>query len=389
MSESERQESAPINWPTVLFLSTTTLGALAWPLYAYQYGVTIGESVLALIYFAATGMAITVGYHRLVSHRTFKCSAWVEALLLFVGAAAWQGSALDWGADHVRHHAYIDTDRDPYNIRRGFWYAHVGWLLRVEDRPDEDPPAFLTDNRMVMFQHRYYVPIAVFAGFILPLMICGVGGLLLAGVVRTVAVHHSTWFINSWAHVGSFRPYRTSISAVDNWFLAFFTFGEGYHNYHHSFPSDYRNGITWASWDPSKWLIWSLSKTGAAWDLKRTSPSTIWRRRVEAALAYEGNEAARERLIRTARASLETLVRRTELRLSKVAARMPDVHISAVALDKAEIQARLAARVESWKVARDGRRLRRAQRLSDLLDLLSMYREMLDQLVAGYAPATA
>ena len=389
MAAQQLSGKGPINWPTILFLAGTSLAALAWPVYAYFYGVTTGQLALALFYTAATGFSITVGYHRLISHRTFKCHTWLKAVLLLGAAPAWQGSALDWSADHIRHHAHIDTDRDPYNIKRGFWYAHVGWLLRYEAPPDEELPAFLTSDRLVMLQHRYYVPLAVTTGFLIPLLLGGVGGLLLAGAVRTVLVQHCTWFINSWAHVGNYRPYKTNISAVDNWFLAFFTFGEGYHNYHHAFPGDYRNGIAKLSWDPSKWLIWVLSKTGAAWGLKRTSPTIIWRRRVGAALAYDGNRITKEFLMRRARESLEVLVRRTERQLSKMAARLSDVHISAVAVDKAELQKQLAARVEIWKAARDERSVHRARRVGEILELLSTYRDLLDRLMTGYVSAPA
>ncbi|MDH3377503.1 MAG: acyl-CoA desaturase [Gammaproteobacteria bacterium] len=379
----------PINWPTILFLTGTSLAALAWPVYAYFYGVTTGQLLLALFYFAVTGLSITVGYHRLISHVAFKCHPWLKAALLLGATPAWQGSALDWGADHVRHHAYIDTDRDPYNIKRGFWYAHVGWLLRYEAPADEDLPAYLTSDRLVMLQDRYYVPLAITTGFLIPLLLGGVGGLLLAGAVRTVLVQHCTWFINSWAHVGHYRPYKTNISAADNWFLAFFTFGEGYHNFHHAFPGDYRNGIAKLSWDPSKWLIWVFSKTGVAWDLKRTSPTTIWRRRVGAALTYDGSWVTKEFLVRRARESLEVLVRRTERQLSKMAGRLSDVQISAVAIDKADLQKQLASHIEVWKAARDERRVRRAHRVAEMLERLSAYRDLLDRLMTGYGASPA
>jgi stearoyl-CoA desaturase (delta-9 desaturase) len=357
--------------------------------YAYFYGVTTGQIVLALFYFVATELCITVGYHRLISHRAFKCRPWLEALLLFGATPAWQGSALDWGADHVRHHACIDTDRDPYNIKRGFWYAHVGWLFRYEAPADAKVPAFLTSDRLVVLQDRYYLPLAIFLGFLVPLFLTGVGGLLLAGAVRTVLAQHCTWFINSWAHVGSYRPYKTDISAVDNWFLAFFTFGEGYHNFHHAFPGDYRNGISRFAWDPSKWLIWVLYKTGAAWDLKRTSPAMIWGRRVSAALAYDGNRNTKEFLMRHARRSLEVLVRRTELQLSRMVARLSDTRISAVGVDVTELQQQITSQIEIWKAARDERRVRRVRRIGEMVERLNTYRDLLDRLITGYSSAPA
>ena len=250
----------PLSWPTLLFIVGTTIAAAFWPLYAYHYGVTVGEILLAIGYFVVGGLSITVGYHRLIAHRSFACRPWLKAALLVTGAATWQGSALEWAGDHVRHHGYTDTPKDPYNIKQGFWHAHVGWLFRRQaDRPI---PEFLAGDAMLRLQHRYYIPLAILTSFVVPFLIAGWGGLFLAGVVRLVIGHHVTWFINSWAHSIGTRPYDPNISAGDNWLLAFFTFGEGFHNFHHAFPQDYRNGVTAWSFDPSKWIIIGLSGVG-------------------------------------------------------------------------------------------------------------------------------
>src|SRR4051812_10086628 len=119
MTEST-EARPPIAWPTTLFIAGTTLVTLAWPFYAWRYGVAAGQIVLALFYLVACGLAITAGYHRLIAHRAYRCHPALELLFLLFGAAAWQGSALEWASDHVRHHAYTDTGRDPYSIARGF-----------------------------------------------------------------------------------------------------------------------------------------------------------------------------------------------------------------------------------------------------------------------------
>jgi len=356
---------------------------MAWPFYAYYAGVTATEIVLAVAYFLISGMAITVGYHRLISHRAYKAHPVAEALLLIAASAAWQGSALEWSLDHIQHHSHIDTDKDPYNRRRGFFYAHMGWLFRRESPTNyQRIPHFLKNDRLVMLQHKVYVPLAILVSIVIPVALCGWGGLLLVGGVRIVATHHTTWFINSWAHSGTKRPYNPDVTAADNWFLALLTFGEGFHNYHHTFPNDYRNGISAMAFDPSKWTIWLMSKIGAATDLKRTSPETIWERRVRAILTYQGSQSTRADLVENARRTLERLTRRSEAKIASLSAIVHD-HTPA-ALDLAELRQRLSARVEEWRRERDKRSLRRARRIEELIEQLTMYRDLLAKL-----PATA
>jgi stearoyl-CoA desaturase (delta-9 desaturase) len=383
MNNSPDPANRPINWPTVLFIAGTSMGALAWPFYAWHYGVTWAQIALAVLYYFGTGMAITVGYHRLLSHRTFKAHPVAEAILLLAGAAAWQGSALEWSMDHIKHHSHIDTENDPYNRRRGFWYSHIGWLVRRETgAPMSRVPHFLKSDRQVMFQHDWYVPIAIATSLVIPFLLCGWGGLLLVGAVRIVVVHHTTWFINSWAHTGRQRPYNPDVTANDNWLLAVIAFGEGWHNYHHAFPNDYRNGVRTFDWDPSKWLIWTMEKLGVAYDLKRVSPATIWNRRVEALLAYEGCARTRADLLAGTHATLERLVQRSEARLAALSARL---HDHAPHADLAELRRKVASRIEDWKKARDRRSLARARRLEEIIEQLTLYRELLERLSA--APA--
>lgn len=385
MTTSEAAPQRPVNWPTVLFIAGTTLLAMAWPFYAWNYGVTWTEIVLAVVYFYATGMAITVGYHRMLSHRSFKAHPVVEAILLALGAAAWQGSALEWSVDHIRHHSHIDTENDPYNRRRGFWYSHMGWLIyRESHTANTRTPHFLKNDPLVMFQHRWYVPIALVVSFAIPLLLCGWGGLLLVGAVRIVALHHATWFINSWAHTGRQRPYNPDVTAADNWLLALVAFGEGWHNYHHAFPNDYRNGVRALDWDPSKWMIWSLAKLGVAYDLKSVSPAAMWNRRVDAILAYDGCARTRTELLHKTRNALEKLTRRKEARILGLTTRLQEKAATTQA-ELADLRRRIAARRDEWKHARDLRSIKRAKRVDEAIEQLTLYRELLERLSA--APA--
>jgi stearoyl-CoA desaturase (delta-9 desaturase) len=246
------------------------------------YGLTHGFSGVDWAVFAfiliANGMAITGGYHRLWAHRTYEARLGVRIFYLIFGTMALQNSAFVWCSGHRSHHLHVDdVDRDPYSARRGFWFSHIGWMLREYPSgvPDLANIPDLKKDRLLAFQHRYYVPLAVGLNFGLPI-IAGIifhdlwGMLILAGVLRLVWSHHVTFFINSLAHMWGTRPYTEDNTARDNPALAVVTYGEGYHNFHHIFAHDYRNGVRWWQWDPTKWLIAGLEQVGLARRLKRT-----------------------------------------------------------------------------------------------------------------------
>ena len=271
-----------VNWVTASFLVLTPLVALVWGgVHIALFGVHWFEVLLFLLYIAATGFSITAGYHRHFAHGAYECRRFVKAFYLLFGAAAFQHSVLNWASDHRRHHLNIDEDLDPYNINRGFLWAHIGWLMVKPPNPEDfsNIPDLVAD-RMVMFQHRYYVPLAIFMGFGVPLAIGFAMGhpwgcLLWAGVFRTVLVHHSTFFVNSLAHTLGRRPYSLAVSARDSVVTALLTMGEGYHNFHHRFATDYRNGVRRHQWDPTKWLIRGMAAMGWAWGLCRAPREKI------------------------------------------------------------------------------------------------------------------
>ena len=161
-----------------------------------------------------------------------------------------------WARDHRDHHRFVDSDRDPYDARRGFWWSHVLWVFFADDgsRGFAQVPD-LTRDPLVMLQHRLRLVLGIGLGLGLPTLVGAcfgrpLGGLLWGGFLRIVLVHHTTFFINSLAHMWGSRPYSEDVSARDNGFLALFTHGEGFHNFHHRFPTDFRNGIRWYHWDP-------------------------------------------------------------------------------------------------------------------------------------------
>lgn len=264
---------------TVLFVLVTLGAVVGVPVYGYIHGYTWLDWTMCLILYVVSALGITVGYHRLVSHRSFECPDWVKGALLVAGGWALENSALKWGADHARHHARVDEEEDPYDATKGFWYSHCGWVLLKDPHYTEKFSPWLREDRVVMWQHRWYVPI-VLSGLALPFVVgyayggwmSGVGCFLLAGVGRLFLVLNSTFCINSVCHLWGSQPYSQSNTSRDSWWVSLITMGEGYHNYHHSFQRDYRNGPRWYNFDPSKWLIYMLFCVGMAGVLVRSGP---------------------------------------------------------------------------------------------------------------------
>lgn len=264
----------------VFFILIHVIAIVGTPLYIYYRGITAPELALFFFYLGATGMATTIGYHRLFAHRTFETSATIRFLLLFFGAATFEESALKWASQHRQHHLFTDTEHDPYGVNKGFWHAHIGWILFWRHRANYKNVNDLRRSRLVSHQHDHHPWWSVGAGVVLPMLIATwighpLGGFIMAVCLRIVIVLHSAFFVNSFAHTFGKRPYNHAESARDNWLGAILTNGEGFHNFHHRFPSDYRNGFRWYHWDPSKWCIFVLSKLGLAWDLKKTSAERI------------------------------------------------------------------------------------------------------------------
>jgi stearoyl-CoA desaturase (Delta-9 desaturase) len=294
--------SAPLNWATTLmFVLTFAVAVLAVP----WYGVTHGYHASAWIGFAlllgANGMAITCGYHRLWAHATYDAHPVLKVAYLLFGAMALQNSALIWSANHRDHHRYIDDpQRDPYCARLGFWFSHIGWMLRSYPSSDVDLSIVkdLERDPLVAWQQRHYLLLALGMNFGVPLLL-GVldgdliGTLLLAGVLRLVVSHHFTFFINSLAHMWGAQPYTDENTARDNGLLAVLTYGEGYHNFHHMFAHDFRNGVRWWQWDPSKWFISLMSWVGMARNLKRVPWFRIQRSMLDSQFRHAEKQLAR------------------------------------------------------------------------------------------------
>ena len=267
-----------------LFIVAYHVGLLiGLPIYFYFVTPSWGIVVASVALLFVTELGITGAYHRFYSHRSYDLSRPPEIVLLFLGTLALQGSVLQWSYEHRKHHALVDTDEDPYSIKKGFWYAHVLWLFKKSRPIDEKWVTDLLQNKVVVFQHRYFGFLGI-GGNILVFLLLGwllndfLGAFVLVWWTRLLISHHFTWFINSLAHYWGSQTFSKEHSAVDNFVIAFLTVGEGYHNYHHTFASDYRNGVRWYHFDPAKWMIWTLDKLGLAANLKRYDRYTIRKR---------------------------------------------------------------------------------------------------------------
>jgi stearoyl-CoA desaturase (Delta-9 desaturase) len=274
-----------IDYLVIALFSIVTLGAVVGvPWFGFVYGYSALDWIIFGILYLVTGLGITVGYHRLITHRSFTCPAPVKAALLIAGGMALENSALKWSADHLRHHARTDSEEDPYNATKGFWYSHVGWIFSKDPYAHPKYEAPFRKDPLVLWQHQHYVPI-VLSGLVLPFLIGlvsgglkgGIGCFMLAGVGRVFLVLNSTFCINSICHIWGDQPYGKKNSSKNSFWVSLITFGEGYHNYHHAFPTDYRNGSLGYNFDPSKWLIFGLSMIGLAHNLNRMDEKTVER----------------------------------------------------------------------------------------------------------------
>ena len=272
-----------ICWPVLLFIGGYHLFlAIALPLYFISHTPSLALILISAGLVFVSGIAITAGYHRLYSHSTYKTNSFIEAIFLFFASIATQGSALRWAHDHRLHHAFVDTDKDPYSVKKGMLHAHILWMFYKTAPIDPKVISDLSRNKMLQFQHKHYV-FCMIASNVLTFLAVGwflgdyLGAFLFAWWGRLFLLHHTTWCINSLAHYWGSQFYSQEHTAVDNYLISLLTYGEGYHNYHHTFAHDYRNGIRWYHFDPAKWLIWTLWKLGLARDVKRVNNYRITR----------------------------------------------------------------------------------------------------------------
>lgn len=252
-----------------LFIVVVPLLATAFALWLlWRRAVYWPDLVLLAIMYALVAFGVTVGFHRMLTHRSFRPHPIVKCLLLILGTMAWEGPALQWAATHIKHHALSDREGDPHSPVDGLLHAHLGWLFSYGD---VDPLRYcphLAKDRMVMFISRTFWFWSALA-LVIPFALGGWTGLLWAGLVRMFLTHHVTWSVNSICHTFGKREFDTPDRSRNEWVIGLLGFGEGWHNNHHAFPRSAFHGLHWWQVDGSGYLIWGLERLGLAHEVYR------------------------------------------------------------------------------------------------------------------------
>jgi len=238
----------------------------------WQRAVYWSDLVLLVTMYTFVALGVTVGYHRMLTHRSFRPHPVIKCVLLILGSMAWEGPALEWAATHIKHHAQADREGDPHSPVEGFFHAHLGWLFN--DRT-ADPNVYcrnLVQDPMVTFISRTFLLWAVLS-LLIPFALGGWTGLLWGGLVRIFLTHHVTWSVNSVCHTFGKREFETNDRSRNEWIVGLLAFGEGWHNNHHAFPRSAFHGLHWWQFDLSGYFIWTLEHLGLASDVYRASPT--------------------------------------------------------------------------------------------------------------------
>jgi stearoyl-CoA desaturase (delta-9 desaturase) len=249
---------------------------------------------VAFALYVVTALGITLGFHRLLTHRSLVVAKPVEYALAVLGSLALQGGPIEWVAQHRKHHAHTDRPGDPHNAHRGMKWAHCDWLFRTNvDRLTPKMRARWTPDLVKdpFYQalEKYNLLLQVLVG--LALYASGGWSWVIWGLfARLVFVYHSTWMVNSAAHDSGYKSYRTNDLSTNNWFVALLTFGEGWHNNHHAFPSSARHGLRWFEFDPTYWVISTLAFVGLARKVNLPTPEMMDRLALQ--VEEDGHQAA-------------------------------------------------------------------------------------------------
>jgi stearoyl-CoA desaturase (delta-9 desaturase) len=272
------------------FLIVLVVAPLAGTIFAiwllWQRLVNWGDiGILTVMYFF-TALGITIGYHRMLTHRSFEANPVVRFFFLMLGSMAVEGPALDWASIHIKHHANTDEDDDPHSPLHGFFHAHMGWFINVYHAEPAIYGKWLLKDRMVMFMSNTFFAWAAL-GFVIPYLIGGWQGVLWGGLVRVFLTHHVTWSVNSVCHTFGQRMFETDDQSKNHWLVGLLAFGEGWHNNHHAFPRSAFHGMRWWQFDLSAYIIRLLEWTGLVWNVCR-----IPLENVQARLARHANADA-------------------------------------------------------------------------------------------------
>lgn len=283
------------------------LGFIAAGWWLWGRGFSPLDTVLFGALYCVSGLGVTVGFHRLFTHRSFETKPWLKAVLAIAGSLALEGSIISWVADHRRHHAYADKEGDPHSphlddgpgvmgVLKGLIHAHVGWLFdRDRTQIERWTPDLQKDPviRVISRLFPLWAALSLLTPAILGLAITrswwgALGGFVWGGLARVFLLHHVTWSVNSVCHFFGKRPFETTDYSTNNWPLALISFGESWHNNHHAFPTSAVHGIGRAQFDISAGFITMLEKTGLARHVKRVTDEQVAKLRSRSTSAFSG-----------------------------------------------------------------------------------------------------
>ena len=257
------------------------IGPLLATVYAifqlWQRAVHPRDLVLLLGLYAVTAMGVTIGFHRMLTHRSFRPHPVIKFLLLVFGSMSLEGPALQWAATHTKHHAQADREGDPHSPVEGFFHAHIGWMFKDREADPNIYARHLLNDPMVVFVSRtFFVWVAL--SLLIPFALGGWTGLLWGGLVRLCLTHHVTWSVNSVCHTFGKREFETTDRSRNEWLVGLLAFGEGWHNNHHAFPRSAFHGLHWWQVDFSSYVIWTLERVGLVNEVYRVTPAMLARR---------------------------------------------------------------------------------------------------------------
>ena len=252
------------------FLGVIAAIVLLWNRYVFPTDIAL------LVVFQCIGaLGITIGYHRMLTHESFKTSPVLRAFFIICGCMAVEGAPITWVATHIKHHAFSDDEEDPHSPLKSFWHAHMGWLFSEQSfaDPKEYAPHLLKDPLLVAIDRVY--PLWIALALLIPFLIGGWTGLLWGGFVRIFCTTHVTWSVNSVCHTFGRRAFDTTDESRNNWIVGLLAFGEGWHNNHHAFPKNAFHGMWWYQIDVSGLIIRSLEILGLATAVQRVSDEAM------------------------------------------------------------------------------------------------------------------
>ena len=244
----------------------------------WQWAVTWLDLALLVGLYVPISLGVTAGFHRMLTHRSFRAHPLVRALLLICGSMAVEGTAITWAANHLKHHALSDQEGDPHSPVDGLFHAHLGWLFTPDDADPNVYCRHLLKDPVVVFVDRTFL-LWVVVSLLIPFAIGGWTGLLWGGLVRMFSVHHVTCSVNSVCHTFGRRSFATTDRSRNQWVVGLLALGEGWHNNHHAFPRSAIHGLDRWQFDASAWLITGLERLRLARDVQRIAPDVLARKR--------------------------------------------------------------------------------------------------------------